>query len=307
MTILDGTIITLFTVAIVILVWKNPLRQVSHPAADGLRNLLLQRAEGKLSAEEFERAQAALYAELLQPSQPVRDKNRMFFAFGVALALLAVALFAWSIYSRSVEVQPVKSTTDMSSLLSQGGGPGIGNIVSGGSKTLKTSPQNLSANQPMAGNAADKGKEAGDLGVLVGRLAEKMKDDPKNGEGWLLLARTYGELRKHAEAAAAYEKAAALVTPSATLFADWADAYVMSHDRRWDKTSRDILKRALALDRNHLKTLALSGSEAFDRGDYKSAIEYWNQMRSLAPKDSMDVKLAEENIREANKMLGASK
>lgn len=134
-----------------------------------------------------------------------------------------------------------------------------------------------------------------------------MAKDPNNGEGWLLLAKTYSELKKFAEADSAYEKASPLVALDVNALTDWADAHVMANDRKWDAEGGKIVKRALAADPKHVKALALAGSEAFDRADYKQAIEFWKRMKAAAAVDSMDSKLADANIAEANSMLTGKK
>jgi cytochrome c-type biogenesis protein CcmH len=149
--------------------------------------------------------------------------------------------------------------------------------------------------------------KGGDLDVVVKRLESKLEKDPKNGEGWALLAHTYVELGKHREADAAFAKAAVLLSPDAKFLADWADAHVVAHDRKWDDAARDMIKRALSIDPKHLKSLALAGSEAFDRGDYKNSIAYWKKMKAAAPADSMDAKLADANIQEADAILAGKK
>lgn len=139
----------------------------------------------------------------------------------------------------------------------------------------------------------------GDLAALVDGLAARMAGNPADGEGWLLLARTYGELHRHREAADAYARAALLLPPDANLLADWADAHVMAHDRRWDDAARAIVQRALKADPAHLKALALAGSAAFERADYPAAIGYWQRMQAAAPAGSMNARLAAANIDEA--------
>lgn len=147
----------------------------------------------------------------------------------------------------------------------------------------------------------------GNLDTAVKKLADKLAKDPGNGDGWLLLAKTYSELGRFPEAADAYEKAAALLPPDAGMFADWADSYVMSKDRKWDAEARRIVERALAIDPRHVKTLALAGSEAFGRSDYKMAIDYWQRMKAAAPADSMDRELADNNIAEATARLSGKR
>ncbi len=241
-----------------------------------LRDLLIARADGHIDQSEFERKQAALHAAVLQTSPGTRQSGLPAYARWLIPALLAFLLAGglyWGLPSPSS--QPTASGEDFAKLpdVKQSGQAGSG----------------------------------GDLNTVVKKLAEKMANDPLNGEGWLLLAKTYSELRRHAEAAAAYEKASALVTLDAAALADWADAHVMAKDRKWDDQGRKIVKRAVAADPKHLKALALAGSEAFDRADYKAAIDFWKRMKAAAAPDSMDSKLADANIAEANAMLSGKK
>lgn len=158
------------------------------------------------------------------------------------------------------------------------------------------------------GGSPDEGGQAGsggDLAAMTQRLEKKMAGDPGNGEGWLLLARAYLELRQHEKAVDSFAKAAALLPPDATFLADWADAYVVTNDRKWDDKARSIVKQALAADKRNLKALSLAGSEAFARADYKTAIEHWGRMKEAAPADSMFSKLADTNIEEAKSLLQA--
>jgi cytochrome c-type biogenesis protein CcmH len=247
-----------------------------------LRELLLARAEGKVSGEEFERRQAALHASLIDLPQQGAPAMRRHLRWAVP-ALIAI-----------IVVPPVVLYTYF-------GKPKEAEISSSPAPVASSGMRAPEAkSQPQANSG-------GDLNMAVKRLADKMAKDPNNGEGWLLLARTYGELRQHKEAANAYAKAAALLPPDAGLLADWADAYVMTQDRKWNDQAREIVKRALAANPRHLKSLALAGGEAFDRADYKTAIDYWKRIKAAAPADSMDTKLADSNIVEATARMSGKK
>jgi len=252
--------------------------------ASALRELLLAKAEGRIDQAEFDRQQAVLHAAVLDPTQaqssfsfPLVGKKLGLIAGGVVVAIAVVAIWLSSPSGESPKVVA-------------GNEPGAmpGAVMPGAKQT------------PQANTG-------GDLNTVVKKLADKMANDPNNGEGWLLLAKTYSELRRPAEADAAFAKASALVTLDASALADWADAHVMNKDRKWDDESRKIVKRALAADPKHVKALALAGSEAFDRADYKGAIDFWKRMKAVASADSMDAKLADANIAEANAMLTGKK
>lgn len=271
-------VIVIVVLAVIALILSGVLsgKKRGDDIGPALRELLLARAEGRLTAEEFDSRQAELHATLLAAPQPASAGKTGVLRGGLiaAVALAAVGLYAWLGNPKAVDVAPPQ--------------PAAGMAMPGTEGT------------PQANTG-------GDLNTMVKRLADKMAKDPNNGDGWLLLARTYGELRQPKEAAAAYAKAAALLAPDAGMLADWADAQVMSHDRKWDSEARDIVKRALAADPKQLKALALAGSEAFDRSDYKAAIDYWKRMQAAAPADSMDAKLAEANIQEANAAMTGKK
>ena len=52
---------------------------------------------------------------------------------------------------------------------------------------------------------------------MVERLAQRLKDQPQDAEGWAMLARSYSVLGRHPEALQAYEKALALRKDDANL------------------------------------------------------------------------------------------
>ena len=257
-----------------------------------LRELLLQRAAGKISAEEFERQQAGLHATLLAgpagpaPEAPVPAPARPALPPASAPDLPGPR----GRLNRKVAIVAAISVACFAVAMQLMTGESANRVAT-------VPPRAETANtQPAAPAQA---KAGGDLAIMVKRLAEKMAGDPKNGDGWLLLARTYGELQQPREAAEAYAKAAALLPADASILADWAAVVVTSQGNKWDEQSRGILKRALATDPKHLKSLALAGADAFARDDKRKAIEYWEQIRKLAPADSPDAKLADANLAEA--------
>ena len=86
------------------------------------------------------------------------------------------------------------------------------------------------AAQPPA-SAAAQTPTAEQVVAMVDQLAERMKSQPDNAEGWLMLGRSYVALGKHADAVAAYRKASALRPSDANLLADFAYALAMANQR----------------------------------------------------------------------------
>ena len=142
------------------------------------------------------------------------------------------------------------------------------------------------------------------LKELQGKLAK----NPNNPEGWLLLARSLVELERYPEAAKAYEQLTRLVPNEAQLWADYADALAMSQGQSLVGLPTQLLDKALALDPNNLKALALGGSAAMERGDYQTAINDWEGLLKQMPdKNSEDAKMVAAGIQQAHTFLAQAK
>lgn len=115
------------------------------------------------------------------------------------------------------------------------------------------------------------------IGELAEGLKRKLAQRPDDGDGWMLLARSYVELNRHAEAVSAFEQAVIFIPDDAQLFADYADALAVVHGRRLEGTPARLINAALALDPLNVKALLLAGTMAFDRRDYEGAMTYWER------------------------------
>ena len=134
---------------------------------------------------------------------------------------------------------------------------------------------------------------------MVERLAERLKSDPGNAEGWVLLGRSYGAFGRFKESADAYARAAALRPDDAQLLADYADALGMALGRKLEGEPAKLIARALEIDPRNLKALALAGTGAYERKDYKGAAAYWERMLPLVEPDSDDARSIRANVEEA--------
>ena len=140
--------------------------------------------------------------------------------------------------------------------------------------------------------------------VLVKQLAERMKSNPDDLEGWTLLARTYAAMQKFPEAAQAFERATALSPNDASLLADRADVMAVLQGQRAAGEPAKLIARALELDPKNLKALALAGSVAFEAGEYDKAIFYWKQARELAAPASDFANNLDQGIKDAQVAKG---
>ncbi|MEO8486260.1 MAG: c-type cytochrome biogenesis protein CcmI, partial [Betaproteobacteria bacterium] len=126
--------------------------------------------------------------------------------------------------------------------------------------------------------------------AMVERLAARMKAEPADPNGWLLLGRSWSALQRYEESANAYAQAVERLPGNADALADWADALAMAQGRTLAGKPTEIVERALAIEPAHPKALALAASAAMERRDDASAIRAWNALLAVVPPDSEDAR-----------------
>ena len=139
---------------------------------------------------------------------------------------------------------------------------------------------------------------------MVDRLVARLREEPDDVEGWKLLGRSYSVLGRFPEAADAYAKAAARAPRDAQLLADFADVLAMGRGQRLEGEPEKLIARALEIDPQNLKALALAGTAAFARRDYAGAAAQWEKMLPLVPPDSEDARAIRTNVQEARALAG---
>ena len=166
-------------------------------------------------------------------------------------------------------------------------------------------PQALRSGGTAAVDAAH-GMTSQQVEALIERLAARMKQNPDNPEGWIMLARSYGATNRYDQAAQAYANAAARLPRDAQLLADYADVLAMAQGRRLQGEPEKILARALEADPNNLKAHALSGTAAFEKPDYAGAVRHWEQILPLVAQDSDTARSIQASIAEARSLGGSA-
>ena len=130
------------------------------------------------------------------------------------------------------------------------------------------------------------GPDAQQIAQMAATLAERLKTDDGNGQGWQMLGRTYSAIGRFAEAVAALRRAAVLLPADAGVLTDLAEAIGLAQGRRLAGEPTGLLQQALALDAKHAKALALAGSAAFEAGDPAGARGLWERLLATLPADS---------------------
>ena len=110
---------------------------------------------------------------------------------------------------------------------------------------------------------------------------------PRDARGWILEARSRMQADRFAAAAEAYEKGLAAsrkVAGDPQVWCELADALGMAGGGSLAGRPREIVSRALALKADHPRALEMAGSAAYEAGEDRLALEYWEPLLAqLAP------------------------
>lgn len=135
--------------------------------------------------------------------------------------------------------------------------------------------------------------------AMIARLAERLEKNPQDPKGWAMLARAQAVMGRYREASAAYARSVDMLPDNAQLLADYADALAMAQGGLLPGEPEKLVERALRADPNNAKALALAGSVAFKKSDFRLAVQHWERVRDLIPPDSEFAKSIQGNIDEA--------
>ena len=95
-------------------------------------------------------------------------------------------------------------------------------------------------------------------------LEEKLKQDPTNLDGWLMLGRSYFMLERYGLAADAYAKATEITQGAdADVLVNYGEARGFAMEQEFDTDTLQLFSKALRIDPNHQKGLWYAGLAAF--------------------------------------------
>ncbi|MBM3340597.1 MAG: c-type cytochrome biogenesis protein CcmI [Betaproteobacteria bacterium] len=236
---------------------------------DQLQELEADRRAGTIADEQYERARLELEQRLLDDLVTHAPATRAARASGRAPAIavgLAVPLLAVAIY-----------------------------YVVGTPHALAPAPVPADVS---------KGLTVAQVQVMVSKLAERMKQNPDDPQGWVMLGKAYGAMGRFDDAVAAYAKAVQRVPDNPHLLADYADALAMAHGQSFEGEPEALVMRALKIDPDHPKSLALAGTIAFEKKDYPNAVKHWERLLAGLPADAEVARGVQAGITEARERAG---
>ena len=133
---------------------------------------------------------------------------------------------------------------------------------------------------------------------MLDKLKARLKANPDDLKGWVMLARSYKVLGRMADAAQAYSHGGALLDGDPVLLADYAE--VLSQvNGKFDGKPTELLAAALKIDPLEPQALFLSGAAASERKDFAAVADYWGRLLPQLEAGSEEAKSLGEAVDKA--------
>jgi len=121
---------------------------------------------------------------------------------------------------------------------------------------------------------------------MVAGLAERLKQQPDDAEGWLMLGRSYKYMNQYDRAAAAFAQAYRLEGDKVEVMLQYADALALNNGGKLSGQPAQLVFKALALSPDNMTALWLGGMAKVETGEFAEALQYWQKLEPLIASDS---------------------
>lgn len=170
-------------------------------------------------------------------------------------------------------------------------------LLAGLGYALLGNPRALNPEAVTAAAQADAPMSPEQIAGMVDKLAARLKENPDDMKGWVMLARSYKVMGRYAEAAEAYAKAESALAEEPELLADYAEVLAMSGKSKGLRGKpAELIAKALQIDPENPHALLLAGAAAMEAGNPKMAVQIWEKLLKQVEPGSEVEKLLKASI-----------
>jgi cytochrome c-type biogenesis protein CcmH len=233
---------------------------------DQLEEIERDRADGRIGHDEFEAARVEVSRRLLNAAAAAgtaattaADGQRPR-VLALAGAVIAVPLIAIPLYE-------------------QLGSPGL----AGGGEAF-------------ASRESQSDKQAPPIAELILRIEQHLKENPKDGRGWEIIAPVYMQLGRYSDAVRARRNLLDLLGSTADRETDLGEALAMAAGGEVTAQAKAAFERAGAIEPGNVKSRFYLGVGAQQHGDNVEAARLWRELIAQAPADAPWLPLVREQL-----------
>lgn len=140
-----------------------------------------------------------------------------------------------------------------------------------------------------------------DVLAMVGKLEQRLRTQPNDLSGWLMLGRSYLALERGDDAVAAYEHARSLDANNVDALLGLGEALSLREGGDLTPAEAELFEKAVTLAPDNPRALLYGGFAAAARGDQAAARSRWLALKAMHPPAQIET-LLDEKIAE----LGAA-
>ncbi|HHL19744.1 MAG TPA: c-type cytochrome biogenesis protein CcmI [Thiothrix sp.] len=219
-------------------------------AKQQLAELEIERKEGNIEADAYESAknelEQALYDDLEGADKTVaKDTNATETRYGLIFTALFIPLLAIGLYNL------------------------IGKQEAIAQSSMKH-PDNMTQDEKRTS-----------ISKMLSKLENKLKEEPNNIEGWLMLGRSYMVVGRNDDAMKAYTKAADLSPESTNALLQIADGIATVKEGDLTGKPETLVLKALQKEPDNIMALWLAGMAAKQRGVNAQALQHWTKLEPM--------------------------
>lgn len=141
-------------------------------------------------------------------------------------------------------------------------------------------------------------KAVTNIAQMVGKLEQRLKAQPDDPEGWLMLGRSFSYLQQYQKAAAAFAELYRRQPDNLEAMMQYANNLAMARNGRMAGEPAQLIAQVLERDPNNANALWLAGIAEAEQSNFADAKIHWQKLLTLLPPDS-------ESVPQVRKMLAA--
>ena len=151
--------------------------------------------------------------------------------------------------------------------------------------------------QAMTTNIAQQNSQQPQMSLeeAVAQLEEKLKENPDDIDGQMLLARTQFSMKNYDKAVTAYRKANELAPNESVILTELAEAIALKNNKgTFLGEPEQYLAKAYELNPQNQKAIWLYGMTFYEKQDYAKTLELWTGLYEMISDEGAKKQLAEQ-------------